>query len=64
MTIKKVCMFCGRSHKKKPKLCRAKTDIMNGLKMNYPIRDILYSIEIGVFDLDQRAKELLSKGIS
>lgn len=62
--MRKVCMFCMRSHKVKPKLCDAKGKVLSAYAKSVPIRDfwkVMHGIETGLIDLDGEAHRLLSK---
>lgn len=57
-------MFCMHSHKVKPKLCKAKGDVLSAYANSIPKRDfwkVMHAIEHGIIDLDGEAIRLLNK---
>lgn len=54
--MKKLCMFCMRSHKKMPKLCDAKSRIIRGyLKEGVELWQVMAGIHSGLIDLEGTA---------
>jgi hypothetical protein len=60
--MKKLCMFCMRSHKRKPKLCDAKGRILRAyLNEGLQMWQIFYGIKNRMIDLDGEALRLIQK---
>lgn len=56
---KVVCLFCGKSHRVRPRLCQAKDKVMNSLIKTAPAWRVMRDIENGVIDLDYAAQKYL-----
>lgn len=58
--MKSICMFCGKSHKKKPKMCQAKGDILRAyLNNGVELWQFLAGMRQGLIDLDGEAYRLM-----
>jgi hypothetical protein len=55
---KSVCLFCMRSHRRKPKLCQAKGDVVRAyLNAGIQMWQVMYGIESGLIKLEAEALE-------
>lgn len=61
--IKTICLFCGKSHKSyKPKLCKAKGEVMRGYLKAVPKRDawkVFAGIHSGLLPFESDALRLV-----
>ncbi len=59
--MKKICMFCLKSHKaKRPAICQAKGDIMNAyLNAGLEVFQVLAGVHSGLINLENEAELLV-----
>jgi hypothetical protein len=58
--MKTICLFCGKSHKEKPDLCKAKGDVMRSyLNHGLELWQVMHGVESGMINLELEAKQLL-----
>ena len=58
--MKTVCMFCMKSHTKKPKLCDAKSKVMRAyLYQGLQLWQVMHGVETGIINLEAEALQVV-----